>query len=975
MKLTSIRAYGFKSFADKMEMDFKTPITAIVGPNGSGKSNIVDAIRWVLGEQSSKSLRSSTMCDVIFAGSETRSAFKRAEVSLAFDNSDHTLNTDLNDVEVKRVLYASGESEYYLNNQKVRLKDVTNIFMDAGITNDGFNIISQGNIETIVNAKAEDRREIIENAAHVLKYKTRKEESLHKLEKTKDNIEKISLVTDELSLNVLPLKAQSEIAQKYIQYRDELENIEISLTTYDISMMKEKYDVLKNRIEEYKSEKDKLAYPNENSETDKLNLELIKVEEDINRLQKQNIELNEQIAKLNSDKTLFNERQKYQTNETKINSELVRLKEEEIEAKKNVELTNMEYQDILKQTNKIDNELRGFEEKNSILKIKYQHLNEEIEEKTKEKFILQNKIDILETNIDNDSSLPYAVKNVLNHPRLKGIHNTIGKLIEVKDEYMTAIDIALSGSSNFIVVDDEKSAKEAISYLKENHLGRATFFPLNVIKSRYIPNSVIDELKGMDGYIGMASDLVHYESVYDAIIKNQLGNVIVARDMDSLNRMGKETHYQYRIVSLDGELLHAGGSLTGGSIKTSNSSLKDKQSLQNNKIEMINILNQLTHLDVTNKEYQNTLEDYQDKILTLSQKKAIQDEIIHEKESKLAIAQDYEKDVESKIKGAESLKKGSIEEEMVSLMKEISDQEYQRDLCEKELGDKKNRRDDISARINELEQQYRERNRKYNEVENELKKDEIELGKYDTKMDYALNVLSEIYHLTYEKAHMDYPLELEPDIARSKVNRIKKEMNELGEVNLGSIAEYERVNTRYEFLMGQKEDLEKSSEELLKIISEMDQIMVERLQEAFDKIQKEFSIVFKKMFQGGSGKLVLTDPEHILETGIDIVAEPPGKTLNNIQLLSGGEKTLTAISLLFAILNVYPVPFCILDEVEAALDDANVDTFGQYLQEQSSKSEFILITHKKKTMEYANTLYGITMQEQGVSKIVSVKMD
>lgn len=978
MKLKSIRAYGFKSFADKMEIEFKTNITAIVGPNGSGKSNIVDAVRWVLGEQSVKSLRgSSSMSDVIFAGSETRAPFRRCEVALTFDNESHFLNTDLKEVEIKRILYYTGENEYFINNVKVRLKDITNILLDSGIGSDAYNIISQGNIEEIVNSKPVDRRVILEGAAQVLKYKNRKNESLRKLEKTKDNLEKVDLVIKELEVSVLPLKEQSEIAKKYLEYESDLKNLEISLTVHDLSKIHEEYQNVTKKIEELEKEKESLSTKNvkKSSEVEKFQAQLLDIENKIEDANQRLISLNERLAKLQSEKTLLIERQKYEVASEKVDENLLRLKEEENSLQKEVSLMKEEIYSLKEESKSVKKEISSVDEKTSLFGFQYHKFQKEKEELAKKVFSLQNEIAILENTIENDPGLSYAVKNILNHPRLKGIHNTIGKLITVDEQYSTAIDVALGSSANFLVVESTKCAEEAIIFLKENKLGRATFFPLDVITSRYLSNTILEMVQKENGFVGVASDLVKTDAIYQNILENQLGNVLVVKDMASLERIGHLLNYKYRIVTLDGELSHAGGSLTGGSLKKSTSILQMKIDVEKKKKDLENTKSALQKYEEKEVEYRNEQEVNEE----IQRKNLLKEQMLNEnilnKERRLTEVEKKLEEVSKQISGASSIKSGSLEESLLGIMKTITEVEVDKEIVSKRIHELKTEKSEISSQIAGIELENKKFSSSLYQVEQALKNESVTLGKMDTKMDYLLSVLSENYHLTYEKARMEYFLEIDPELARMKVNSLRKEMRDLGTVNLGSIEEFERVNTRYEFLNNQKTDLTTACEDLLKIIAEMDEIMVERLKEAFDKIQKEFSLVFHKMFKGGTGKLILTDPDNILETGIDIVAEPPGKKLNNIQLLSGGEKTLTAISLLFAILNVYPVPFCILDEVEAALDEANVDTFGKYLVSQKEKSEFILITHKKRTMEYADTLYGITMQEQGVSKVVSVKLE
>ena len=978
MKLKSIRAYGFKSFADKMDMEFKTNITAIVGPNGSGKSNIVDAVRWVLGEQSVKSLRgSSTMSDVIFAGSETRDPLKRAEVALLFDNTDHFLNTELKDVEVKRILYRTGENEYFINNAKVRLKDITSLFLDSGIGSDTLNIITQGSIETIVNSKPLDRRIILESAAKVLKYKTRKQESEKKLEKTKDNLEKVTLVTDELKTTVEPLKEQSEKAKKYLELKGELEDLEISLTTYDLTKMNEVYEQLLREAKDLEEKKEKINFSadKESTKTESLRLEQLQIEEKIKEENQKLISLNDILSGLASEKILLLERQNYVVSNEKLDESILALKEQEIAYQKELALLKEEIVKLEEERKKIAINLGEKEEQESILTIKKRHLDTELEQEIQNNFTLKNKIQLLETNIEQDMTLPSSVKNVIHNPRLKGLHGTIGKLIEVEDTYSLAIDTALGASANFIVTENEFFAKEAIEYLKKNHLGRTTFFPLNIIKSRMIDEKEKNLIQNEPGIIGLASNLVHYDPLYQNIIENQLGNIIVVQNMDTMLKVSKKWNYKYRLVSLDGEIMHQGGSLTGGSLKEQRSTLKEKQELTRLKTELENNEISLTNSEKKKEELLEEKKILEETIEKLEKDLWKKEEEKSQKEKQKETIENKLKEVQEKNKGANTLKEGSIEEQMIKLLESQKENEIKKELCEKSLAELQERKSSINDELTELDNLYREKNAEYHTILNDLKNHEVEIGKLDTKMDYLFQLLNEEYHLTYEKAKMDYSLDIEVDLARMKVTSLKGKIKELGEVNLGSISEYERMSERYNFLMSQKKDLEEAIEELYQMINEMDTIMEERLKSSFEKIEKEFKITFKKLFKGGTGLLKLTDPDNILETGIEIIAEPPGKKLNNIQLLSGGEKTLTAIALLFAILNVYPVPFCILDEIEAALDEANVDTFGAYLQEQQDKSEFILITHKKRTMEYATTLYGITMQEQGVSKIVSVSLE
>lgn len=978
MHLKSIRAFGFKSFADKIDLEIKKGITAVVGPNGSGKSNIVDAVRWVLGEQSVKSLRGSeAMSDVIFSGSKTRPAHTRAYVALVFDNSDHYLNSEFSEVEIKRVIYNNGENEYYINNSKVRLKDITDLFLDTGAGNDSFNIISQGSVSDIINSKPEMRRIIFEDAAGVLKYKKRKEASIKKLEKTKENLARIKLVIDELEKSVTPLKKQSEVAKKYVALKEELKNIEIALIANDVTSINIDYKKIKVEIEALEKELAQISTNNseDNSKLEKLKLDSLKLEEQITIKNNEYMKLTENLASLEAEKLVTMERKKYNVEQNKVEESLLKLKEEQLELKKEVVTEKNKLEDIIndiKEKSKLKDEID-----NSLImeKIKKNNFYNNINEHNKEIFNLENKIDILRNNIENSSKIPNAVRSVLNNMRLEGVHNTIGNLIEVSNLYEIAIDTALGAAANFLVVENEVDVKECINYLKINKIGRATFFPLNIIKAKTINDEDLIKIKNHNGFLNIASSVVKYDSLYDNIIKNQLGNVLVVRDIEAMNEIGKILNYRYKIVTLEGEILYSGGSIQGGTSKNNNSTMSDKLKL-NEMLEKVEILK--IELEQLNKDYKVFNDNYnslENKENEMAKQLINLNEILNSRTNKVRSLEDAIDKKEMEIKGNEEIGKNVLDNKLVQILEEATEVASEKEIAFNELEKLKKQKSELGLEINEVEAKYRKVNQEYNSIQNNLKEKEIKLGKYDVKLDNLLLELSESYGLTYEYACGNYELTMPHEEARLKVDGLKKDIFKLGDVNIGSIKEYERVSERYNFLIKQSTDLEDSSAELNNIISEMDKIMIEKFKDTFDKISTEFNLVFKKLFKGGRGKLELTNPDDILNTGIDIIAEPPGKKLNSIGLLSGGEKTLTAIAVLFAILNVKPSPFCILDEVEAALDEANVDTFGKYLQEKKESTEFILITHKKRTMEYADVLYGITMQESGVSKIVSVNLE
>ena len=971
MRLKSIKINGFKSFADKTEIEFKTDITAVVGPNGSGKSNIVDAVRWVLGEQSVKSLRgTNSMNDCIFQGSEKRNASKRCEVTLTFDNSTKFLNTDLSEVEIKRILYSSGENEYYINNSKVKLKDITNILLDSGIGINSFNIISQGNIEEIIKSKPIDRRTILENASGVLKYKNRKIESIKKLDKTKDNISKIELVINELKTSLEPLKKQSEDAKLNLSYQNDLKDLDIALAVYDIDNIKKDYDKLNEEIDEL--EKEKLGIETSsnkaNNDIEVLNKESLDLEAKINKLNDDILAIKDSISKKNNELSLLKEKEKLNIKKDSLKENIIKSKEEEVSLTSSLEKEKFHLNELLSSLKELENNLKKINNELTIKEVTNIKEENELNSKKKDYYNLSLEIKALENSIRNNDFMPYAVKNILNNPRLKGINDVISKLISYEDLYDTAITTALGASRNFIVTDNEENARDAINYLKKEKLGRATFFPLNIIKSRKINNMKLDK---EDGYIGIASDLVKYDLKYSNIIENVLGNIIIVNSVDDFKNVGNKTNHLYKLVSLSGDVMHPGGSLTGG---FNNNTTSDNISLKNKKKEFENLEKDIEKLNMKIDQYNSfkiTNKQEEEKLL---KDISIKNNEIYNVKINISNLENHLNNIKDVIKSSNSLLEDNISKDLLSILDSIKEEEIELEKNIASLNMYKNKKSDISSKIALLNKEYHDQNSKVYKVNESLKNKQIEISKYDTKMDYLLNLLNEEYHLTYEKASNTYSLDIDSNLAREKVKVLRSKIKALGMVNLGSISEYERINERYTFLDKQRKDLEDSSNDLLGVITEMDKIMEERLIDSFKKINEEFKKTFNKLFNGGHGELVLTS-DNILETGIDIIASPPGKSLNNINLLSGGEKTLTAISLLFAILNVYPVPFCILDEVEAALDEANVERFGKFLNELKEKSEFILITHKKKTMEYANTLYGITMEEKGVSKVVSVKLD
>lgn len=975
MYLKEIKISGFKSFADKTNITLDDNITCIVGPNGSGKSNIIDAVKWVLGEQSIKSLRgSNNMSDVIFAGSKSRSPLNLASVSLVFDNSDSYLKVPYTEISVTRKVFRSGENEYYLNNEKCRLKDIYDLFLDSGMGKYAFNIISQGEVSKIISDSPYERRTIFEEAAGVLKYKRRKEEALKKLEKTNENLTRVKDIIKELEEQIEPLKIQSEQASKYLKIKENLEQIEIALIANDLEKLNVLYHEQTKQIEDLTNEiiEKTTNITNDDIELEKKKQELEKITTNLTSLQQNLLILTKEEEKLNGEKNIIKERSKYDAEDVKVHENITNLKEQKLSL-------NNKLLSIKTDLTILDNKIKEVLKDNSNKNNEYVSLNNTKEDIKNKISALENsklqkeyKIKYLNDYIEN-SSFPVSIKRLLGNPKLIGIHNTISKLINIDEKYLLALDVSLGGAKDYLVVDNPNVAKTCINYLKENNLGRVTFFPLDVIKPRYIEDNILNVVNDMDGFIDILANLVSYDSNYKNIIFNQLGNVLVVDNIDNANKISKKINNKYKIVTLDGEIINVGGSITGGTVK--------KKSIISEKYELENLLTkkdmeekEILSLKQKQEEIDKNIKKFENILYEIGKNKILLTEEYNAKNENYKLLKNQLDRITLELNNLEDLEDNSINEEEEKILKK-----YYEVLKEKELVNKKiillnEEKEKVSSLIEEYQAKYRLNNSNVRNLEEKKKTLEIESSKMSVKMDNLLNILSETYQMTFEKAKANYVLEEDIDVARKNVNSFKKELKEIGIVNLGAIEEYERVSKRYEFLTKQDNDLEEAITTLLKIINELDSVMEKEFIKTFKEIEIEFNNVFKELFKGGSAKLKLTDESNILETGVNIEVSPPGKKITSISLLSGGEKTLTAISLLFAVLNVKKIPFCLFDEVEAALDEANVDRVGTYFNKYIGKTQLIIITHKKKTMEYANTLYGITMQESGVSKLVSVKL-
>ena len=976
MYLKEIVVNGFKSFADKIDIVLNDETTCIVGPNGSGKSNIVDAVRWVLGEQSVKTLRGDgTMSDVIFVGSASRKMKNVASVELVFDNNDHYLTIPYTEVSIKRRVFRSGENEYFLNNQKCRLKDILNLFLDSGIGKESFNIIGQGEVQKILSESKDERRLIFEEAASILKYKKRKEEALRKLDRTHEALDRVQDIINELELQVTPLKRQSEEAKKYLEYKKKLESLEIALLAYDIYHLTEE-EKLKTTEKKKLDEEIVVALKEENIRDSKIlkyKQEEDELQKEITFVQNELLKTAEEVVRQESTLELFKlERRKKEEGTT--DEELRILLIEQSKDKKELSLLDNEIEELKETLKTKEEEVNTKRRELDSTKMAKKNYLSEYSKIDQDQLSYKHKIDFLVSEEERSSNLPEVVRYLLKNESLKGIYNTIGNVVTIDDIYAKALDIAISASKNFVLVKDDICAKEAISNIKKEKKGRATFFPLNIIKARTIPQDIKNNLEKLDGYCGVLADKIKTEDMYKNVIYNQFGLVLLAKDMDSALNIAKHTMNKYKIITLDGDVINAGGSMSGGTFYKGRSSVMIKQEIESLRRTYQALIKSRQKVLLDIKETEEKITTIEDTYYKLDKELENIKITITEKDKR------YKELKESLMRKNESIKRLEASTTSFDIKeKELIEEFYKKSTYKEKLEKKKIYLDDklktLKSNLASFEDEITYENRILKKKQDVIKNLEIELSRIDVKLNSYLQTLAEEYTITYEKARKEYQLIEEVEESRKLVNQYKMIIKDLGMVNLQAIEEYDRVKTRYEFLLHQKEDLEKAETTLLEIMDELDQVMKDEFLKTFNEIKEEFKVVFSKMFHGGSADLKLTNPDDLLTTGIEIIASPPGKKLSTIQLLSGGEKTLTAISLLFAILNIRKLPFCIFDEVEAALDEANVSQFGKYLEHYKNKTQFLIITHKKKTMEYADTLYGITMQESGVSKLVRVEME
>lgn len=1178
MFLKRLEVMGFKSFADRIGIDFVPGVTAVVGPNGSGKSNVTDAIRWVLGEQSAKSLRGAKMEDVIFAGSDSRKPLNFAEVTLILDNTDGRVPLDYSEISVTRRVFRSGESAYLLNKQNCRLKDITDLFMDSGLGKEAFSIISQGRVDEILNSKADERRSIFEEAAGVLKYKQRKKKAEVKLNETDENLNRVLDILHELDGRMEPLQIQASAAKDYIDMNEQLKDADIALLAFDLTALEEELSALSSETASHEEKEKELAAEIDEKEiaVKGIRAALSKLDHQIEKSQNQLVEASSESEKWEGRKLLMSEKKsnahrqaqqlqdsleaekaendfldkKYSEQSALLEEQKaeqlsirqsIKLLEEQLnrtpaDIDNDIESQKSTYIELMNEQATVRNELKniGLQEQqlsasSSRIAVQQADFTAEIAKLEKEKAAADQKmaeiqklladkralyketeisfrdmkeafdkkqsmlfqayqsqkqlnarVDTLQELEADFSGFFQGVREVLvarDKRQLNGVVGAVAEIVQVEQGFAKAIETALGAASQHIVTETEQHAREAIEFLRNKRAGRSTFLPMSVMKSRKISGQTIASIEKHPSFVKMAYELVGYDAAYGMIIENLLGNVIIASDLKGASAIAKLTMNRYRVVTLDGDVVNAGGSMTGGASKSQASFFTRKAELEQliaqSKELAETILNaektvQKEQAEVHAKEQRlNNLrsegEKYRDleseRAMTLREIEAILkttkdrfllfqaerknrdfdltsvvsrkeaaaarlDEIggeldaisqhieeltqfkqqnesardlvlgkLSDQKSQLAVMKERVAQLmrsesellERKLKSDRKLEE--IQKELQWIQSEeatkvYSDEEIiqeiakwtEKKVLEQETTQKlRQERTERHAEMTVLEEQLKEMQRIYKGYVEAIRICEVKSTRVEVQIQSFLAQLETNYQITLEEAKA-YELADEESVVRKKVKLLKQSIEELGPVNIGAIEEFEHVSERHGFLTEQRNDLNEAKETLRTVISEMDEEMTSRFDDTFHAIRQQFQRVFKELFGGGAADLVLTDPDDLLMTGIEIIAQPPGKKLQNLSLLSGGERALTAIALLFAILKVRPVPFCVLDEVEAALDESNVVRYSQYLKKFSEDTQFIVITHRKGTMEGADVLYGITMQESGISKLVSVKL-
>lgn len=964
MFLKRIELQGFKSFADKTVIQFDQDITGIVGPNGCGKSNVNDAIRWVLGEQSVKSLRSGTnMSDIIFSGSEYRKPVNMARVTLVFDNSTRVFDSDFDEIEITRqILRANNEASYFINKTPCRLKDINDLVMDTGLGKDSLSIITQGNISSFADAKPEDRRSLFEEAAGVAKYKKRKKVSLSKLEQTKENLDRLQDILDELERQIGPLEKQAKKAEKYISLREKLSKIEISVLVEDIDQYNGKINQINKELFDIQA-----MHTSENAELLKQETRLESIRKEMYALDKQINELQGKYTKAMEENYQLERRKIEQDEKRKYMLKVADKKARQKEIQAMLEEARFEYQDRHQRLMQTQQDLNNRRNIVNDLKTKISKARYESDQANNILTQLQNRRQVLENMMKQPFAHQQGVRSVMQAKNsLSGVYGVVSELLIAHADKALAVNAALGGSIYQIITKNEADARNAISFLKRNRSGRATFLPLSVCHPRKMNEQVITIASTSPGFLGFASECVDCKEIFDPVKERLLGNVIVVDTLQNANETAKRLRYAYKIVTLDGDIVHTGGSMTGGVTKNQSTPVTMRQELDtiNSKIEgqKIKADSCLNETDILTQKLQKE----NDAIVTLQIELAKLENIYATKKAKydsiLAEYQELGVDIEENAELAQD-----------DLVVQMSKMHAVLDSLSLEIQSLRQSRFDKGNDAEQLENQIRLVRREMNSKQSQIHNYEMKIVKVKTQLENALNRLSTDYEMTYEYA-LTKKEDVEIESAKEEVIQLRQSISRLGNVNLDAPNEYKEVKERFDFMTSQKEDLEKASQQILAAIDEMDQTMISQFTDMFNKINAELDGVFKAMFGGGRASLSMVDPDDVLNTGIDIDVQPPGKMVKNIQTFSGGEKALIAISVLFAILKARTMPLCIFDEVEAALDQANVERFARYLSHYRGQSQFIAVTHRPGTMEQCDTLYGVTMQKDGVSKVLNVQL-
>ena len=997
MYLKALEIQGFKSFPDKIRLTFEKNITAIVGPNGAGKSNLSDAILWVMGEQRTKALRGNKMEDVIFGGTEARSALGFAQVSLILDNSGGAFAAEGSELMLTRRYYRSGESEYYINRQPVRLKDINSLLMDTGLGRDGYSIIGQGKIADIISTRSMDRREVFEEAAGISRYRYRKEEAERKLEKTQENLLRINDKIEELELQVGPLKQQSETAKRYLLLRDELRTKEISvwLTTLEklrnqSESVRQEYEQFSEALERAKAEL-QTVYVSGDSLTDRMHRKDVELEETRERLSAAEAQLSAceaEAAVLNANIDSGLE------NVTRIQQDLEQQRSRIGEIQNEIERGQTRIREIAEQKQDLEqrlqasaNVLKGCQMKLDSREEMLCQQSDRLNTVEVEKNSIEARIRIL-TDMQRDyEGYSKAVRTVMKEAErgtLRAIHGPVSGLIRTDGEFALAIETALGSAGQNIVVDSQNDAKLAIEMLQRQDAGRATFLPLDTIRG-----SLMKDAPEKDpGFVGVAAELVQFDSRYEQIVLNLLGRTVIAERLSDAIRMSKNSGNKLRIVTLDGQMIHAGGSMTGGSSARGSGLLSRASELEQLRGELEHARSRQKNaqdmLDNTRRAYEKIQYEFrmaQEDGAELKREEAALDAEQHSVELATqqftVLLKAIDGDSEERratiaaagrqVDGFRARLKEKLGQKDVILSAVNAEKENIRRISDEKL--------QLEGKRTRAEKQAQQLNNDINDLERRASRAEQKKLTADLEEKQIIDRLWDNYELSHSAAQaLRQPVE-SMQRANKEIAELRKQMSALGTPNLGAIEEYERVRTRYEFLTEQRDDIEKAKTELRGIIADVTRDMESIFTEEFRKIDVCFQDTFRELFGGGKASLVLEDEEHVLDCGIDIRVQPPGKTVSTISLLSGGEKAFVAIALYFAILKVRPTPFCVMDEIEAALDEENVARCAQYLRKFSDKTQFLIITHRRGTMEEADMLYGVTMQEKGVSTILSLDLE